>query len=55
MTGLDFSENMLEVGKKTASLNNVELVHGDAMNLPFEDNTFDYVTVGFDLETSLII
>lgn len=50
VTGLDFSENMLEVGKeKTASLNNVELVHGDAMNLPFEDNTFDYVTVGFGL------
>ena len=48
--GLDFSENMLEVGKqKTASLNNLKLVHGDAMNLPFEDNTFDYVTVGFGL------
>ena len=50
VTGLDFSENMLEERKKkTASLNNVELVHGDAMNLPFEDNTFDYVTVGFGL------
>ena len=56
VTGLDFSENMLEVGKeKTASLNNVELVHGDAMNLPFEDNTFDYVTVGFGLRNVLII
>ena len=35
VTGLDFSENMLEVGKqKTASLENIQLVHGDAMNLP---------------------
>ena len=26
----------------------MKLVHGDAMNLPFDD-TFDYVTVGFGL------
>ncbi len=32
---------MLEVGKeKTASMENVKLVHGDAMELPFEDNFF---------------
>ena len=50
VTGLDFSENMLEVGKqKTASLENIQLVHGDAMNLPFDDNSFDYVTIGFGL------
>ena len=50
LTGLDFSENMLEVGKqKTASLDNIQLVHGDAMNLPFDDNSFDYVTIGFGL------
>lgn len=49
VTGIDFSENMLEVGKeKTASMENVKLVHGDAMELPFEDNSFDYVTIGFD-------
>ena len=48
--GLDFSENMLKVGKeKTASMQNVELIHGNAMELPFEDNTFDYVTIGFGL------
>ena len=28
---------------------NIHLVHGDAMNLPFEDNTYDYVTIGFGL------
>ncbi|RIP34297.1 demethylmenaquinone methyltransferase [Staphylococcus gallinarum] len=50
VTGVDFSENMLEVGKtKTQDMNNINLVHGDAMNLPFEDNEFDYVTIGFGL------
>lgn len=48
--GVDFSENMLEVGKnKTSDMHNLKLVHGDAMNLPFEDNEFDYVTIGFGL------
>ncbi|MEE1132723.1 MAG: demethylmenaquinone methyltransferase [Caryophanon sp.] len=48
--GLDFSESMLEVGKqKTANIPNIELIHGNAMALPFEDNTFDYVTIGFGL------
>ena len=46
VTGLDFSENMLEVGKqKTASLENIQLVHGDAMNLPFDlRNVPDYLS-----------
>ncbi|MER2030078.1 MAG: demethylmenaquinone methyltransferase [Solibacillus sp.] len=48
--GLDFSENMLKVGKeKTENIPNIELIHGNAMELPFEDNTFDYVTIGFGL------
>lgn len=48
--GLDFSESMLEVGKqKTANIDNIELIHGNAMELPFDDNTFDYVTIGFGL------
>ncbi|MGN1402394.1 MAG: demethylmenaquinone methyltransferase [Bacillus sp. (in: firmicutes)] len=52
VTGLDFSENMLKVGQekvKQSHLQNIELVHGNAMELPFEDNTFDYVTIGFGL------
>jgi demethylmenaquinone methyltransferase / 2-methoxy-6-polyprenyl-1,4-benzoquinol methylase len=50
--GLDFSKNMLEVAKQKVaaeSLSNIELIHGNAMDLPFEDNSFDYVTIGFGL------
>jgi demethylmenaquinone methyltransferase/2-methoxy-6-polyprenyl-1,4-benzoquinol methylase len=52
VTGLDFSQNMLNVGiekVKSLGLNQVKLIHGNAMELPFEDNTFDYVTIGFGL------
>lgn len=50
VTGLDFSENMLSVGhKKVASYPQITLMQGNAMALPFEDNTFDYVTIGFGL------
>ena len=52
VTGLDFSKNMLTVGEekvKKLGLKNVELIHGNAMELPFQDNTFDYVTIGFGL------
>ncbi|SIS37128.1 demethylmenaquinone methyltransferase [Salimicrobium flavidum] len=51
--GVDFSYNMLSeaVKKKLAhkSLANIEYQHGNAMDLPFDDNTFDYVTIGFGL------
>ncbi|WP_096434864.1 demethylmenaquinone methyltransferase [Alteribacter populi] len=50
--GLDFSENMLIEGRKKVSargLDHIELVQGNAMELPYEDNTFDYVTIGFGL------
>ncbi|PKR78852.1 bifunctional demethylmenaquinone methyltransferase/2-methoxy-6-polyprenyl-1,4-benzoquinol methylase [Halalkalibacillus sediminis] len=50
--GLDFSQNMLSVGhqkKKDLKLDQVNFIHGDAMQLPFEDNSFDYVTIGFGL------
>ncbi|MBS4215856.1 MULTISPECIES: demethylmenaquinone methyltransferase [Neobacillus] len=50
--GLDFSQNMLKVGKEKVrelGLNQVELIHGNAMELPFPDNSFDYVTIGFGL------
>ncbi|MEK3808283.1 demethylmenaquinone methyltransferase [Bacillus sp. FSL H8-0547] len=48
--GLDFSNNMLKIGReKIKAHSNIELIHGNAMELPFADNTFDYVTIGFGL------
>src|SRR5699024_5987320 len=50
ITGLDFSENMLKVAAgKTAKFNNITLTQGDATDLPYDDNTFDIVTIGFGL------
>ncbi|WHX99098.1 demethylmenaquinone methyltransferase [Neobacillus sp. DY30] len=52
VTGLDFSQNMLNVGiekVKKLGLKQVNLIHGNAMELPFPDNSFDYVTIGFGL------
>ncbi|WP_445492192.1 demethylmenaquinone methyltransferase [Niallia sp. 03133] len=50
VTGLDFSENMLSIGKeKTKDYANITLIHGNAMELPFPDNHFDFVTIGFGL------
>ncbi|MBM7856043.1 demethylmenaquinone methyltransferase/2-methoxy-6-polyprenyl-1,4-benzoquinol methylase [Desulfohalotomaculum tongense] len=50
--GLDFSKNMLKVGREKVAargLNQVKLVQGNAMDLPFAENTFDYATIGFGL------
>ena len=49
--GLDISGKMLEIGKEKVKLQNlenqIELHHGDAASLPFEDARFDAVTVAF--------
>ncbi|WP_113928651.1 demethylmenaquinone methyltransferase [Bacillus sp. P14.5] len=50
--GLDFSKNMLKIGEekvRNSGMDQVELIHGNAMELPFTDNSFDYVTIGFGL------
>ncbi|MGF9713435.1 demethylmenaquinone methyltransferase [Paenibacillus sp. JMULE4] len=53
MVGLDFSQNMLDVGREKIQRlgldKQIRLVRGNAMELPFEDNTFDYATIGFAL------
>ncbi|MEW8971882.1 demethylmenaquinone methyltransferase [Mesobacillus jeotgali] len=52
VVGLDFSKNMLKIGEEklqARSLDQATLIHGNAMELPFEDNSFDYVTIGFGL------
>jgi demethylmenaquinone methyltransferase/2-methoxy-6-polyprenyl-1,4-benzoquinol methylase len=45
VTGLDFSERMLERARRKSG--EVEWVQGDALALPFEDDSFDAATVGF--------
>jgi demethylmenaquinone methyltransferase/2-methoxy-6-polyprenyl-1,4-benzoquinol methylase len=48
--GLDFSQNMLNVGyDKVKAFPQIELIHGNAMELPYPDSTFDYITIGFGL------
>ncbi|CAM4501781.1 demethylmenaquinone methyltransferase/2-methoxy-6-polyprenyl-1,4-benzoquinol methylase [Paenibacillus endophyticus] len=53
VVGLDFSQNMLDVGAqkidKLGLSKQITLVQGNAMNLPFEDHSFDFVTIGFGL------
>lgn len=51
VVGVDISEGMLDMGrqkmKKRKLDDRIELKYGDSENLPFEDNTFDAMTVGF--------
>lgn len=51
--GLDFSAGMLEVGQRKIDArglqDRISLVEGNAMELPFGDNSFDYATIGFGL------
>ncbi|WP_165822501.1 demethylmenaquinone methyltransferase [Paenibacillus montanisoli] len=53
VVGLDFSQGMLDVGKKKVQAEGLDrqisLVQGNAMSLPFEDNRFDFATIGFGL------
>lgn len=52
VVGLDFSKNMLKIGQQkidAMNLSQATLIHGNAMELPFQDNSFDYVTIGFGL------
>lgn len=45
VTGLDFSEAMIALAKRTAP--SVTFVQGDATALDFADHSFDAVTIGF--------
>ncbi|WP_370692016.1 bifunctional demethylmenaquinone methyltransferase/2-methoxy-6-polyprenyl-1,4-benzoquinol methylase UbiE [Kaistella sp. SH40-3] len=51
MIGLDLSQQMLNVGidkiKKINLTDQIEMIKGDAENLPFESNKFDAVSVAF--------
>jgi demethylmenaquinone methyltransferase/2-methoxy-6-polyprenyl-1,4-benzoquinol methylase len=58
VVGLDFSERMLERARRKAPA--IEWLQGDVLALPFDDASFDAVTVGFgvrnveDLEGCLV-
>src|SRR5699024_12726388 len=44
VVGLDFSKNMLSIAEEkrdALNLSQLDLVHGDAMELPFPDDTFE--------------
>lgn len=47
ITGVDFSQNMLELAKK--QVKNVDFIQAHCENLPFSNNEFDVVTMGFGL------
>lgn len=51
IVGIDISTGMLEIGRVKVEKRGlsavIELVEGDSENLPFEDGTFDAVTVAF--------
>jgi demethylmenaquinone methyltransferase/2-methoxy-6-polyprenyl-1,4-benzoquinol methylase len=53
VVGVDFCPEMLAVAKKGVAASRVgervHLVQGDALRLPFPDNTFDCITIGFAL------
>lgn len=53
VTGVDFSEGMLEFGRKKVSASDIggqiELLFGDATALPFEDDTFDGSIIAFGI------
>jgi len=50
VTGLDLSDQMMAIGEKKVEhlqLKGVSFVHGNAQQMPFEDNFFDGVTCAF--------
>mgnify|MGYP000365250910 FL=1 len=47
---LDFSEGMLAQGRKQNR--DIKFMQGDALNLPFEENTFDVTTISFGLRNT---
>lgn len=47
VTACDLSEGMIEVGRRRHP--EIEFIHGDAMELPFEEASFDVVTISWGL------
>ncbi|MDV2998734.1 MAG: Demethylmenaquinone methyltransferase [Chroococcopsis gigantea SAG 12.99] len=50
VTGLDFSPRQLAVAaRRFTPYDNIRWLEGDALNLPFPDNSFDCITMGYGL------
>ncbi|HAF58582.1 MAG TPA: ubiquinone biosynthesis protein, partial [Opitutae bacterium] len=54
LTGLDFCEPMLEQARQKRSVRGLDkqtnrFMHGDCLALPFEDESFDLITIAFGL------
>jgi demethylmenaquinone methyltransferase/2-methoxy-6-polyprenyl-1,4-benzoquinol methylase len=47
VAGLDFSAHMLEIARRDHA--GIEFLEGDALNLPFDDASFDASTIAFGL------
>ncbi len=51
VTGIDLSEGMIDIGRRKVAeaglTDQIELCTGDCMSLPFDDNSFDCVTVAY--------
>jgi demethylmenaquinone methyltransferase/2-methoxy-6-polyprenyl-1,4-benzoquinol methylase len=47
VVGLDFSPRMLEIARREHP--DIEFIEGDALNLPFDDASFDASTIAFGL------
>ena len=53
LVGLDFSPNMLEQAQvRCANMKQISLVQGDAQALPFDDESFDGVSIAFALRNT---
>ena len=43
VTAIDYSSNAIALCRKTHSERNLEFLEGDALNIPFNDNSYDIV------------
>jgi demethylmenaquinone methyltransferase/2-methoxy-6-polyprenyl-1,4-benzoquinol methylase len=59
VVGLDFSQEQLAIARQRAASHypplNIEWIEGDALNLPFDNNSFDCATMGYGLRNVIDI
>jgi demethylmenaquinone methyltransferase/2-methoxy-6-polyprenyl-1,4-benzoquinol methylase len=57
--GLDMAQEMLQIGRKKIALQNlqkkIQILPGDAENIPFADNNFDTITIAFGIRNLISI